>query len=174
MARIAVLIEDYFEDVEYSEPAKRFRAEGHELVHLGLKRGARVTGKQKETWVTIDARIRDASPESFDAMFLPGGYSPDRLRGHEEAVKFVRDFVRSGKPVLMICHGPQLLITADVVRGRRMTGWKSIRQDLINAGADYRDEAVVTDGNFVSSRSPEDIPDFIRESLTALRLRVHA
>lgn len=102
-------------------------------------------------------------------MLIPGGYSPDKLRSHDEAVRFVKDFMSSGKPVFSICHGPQLLITADVLKGRKVTGWKSIIQDIKNAGAIFIDEEVVEDDNLVSSRSPGDLPAFIYASLEKLK-----
>lgn len=168
MSKIAVIITDLFEDVEYTEPAEAFRAAGHELVHVGLEKGVTVKGKKKETPVTIDVAVGEASVGDFDALLIPGGYSPDQLRVDENAVSFVRSFVQSDKPVFSICHGPQILITADVIRGKTITGYKSIVQDIKNAGADFVDQAVVEDGNLVSSRNPNDIPDFIKASLAKL------
>jgi protease I len=168
MSKVAVIIDDMFEDVEYTEPAEAFRKEGHELIHIGLKEGKEVKGKKKGTKVTIDRSIRDVSPDDFDALLIPGGYSPDRLRADEEAVIFTRKFIDSGKPVFSICHGPQLLISANKVRGRRITGWKSIVQDLKNAGALYEDKEVVVDGNLISSRQPSDLPAFINAALDRL------
>jgi len=168
MSRIAVIIDDLFEDVEYSRPAAAFKQAGHELVHVGLEQGKTVTGKKQGTRVTIDVPASDATPDDYDALLIPGGYSPDRLRAHEEPVTFVRDFVQSGKPVFVICHGAQLLITARVAQGRKMTGWTSIVQDIKNAGADYHDRSVVIDDNLVSSRHPGDLDDFIQASLDKL------
>ncbi len=168
MAKIAVLIDHGFEDSEYSRPAEAFRKAGHELVHLGKKRGSVGKGKKSETPVVIDREAAGADPGDYDALLIPGGQSPDHLRADPEPVAFVREFAESGKPVFFICHGGQLLISADVLKGRKATGWKSIARDLINAGADYRDEEVVVDGNFVSSRQPSDLDAFIRESLKQL------
>ena len=165
MAKIAVIIADLFEDVEYTEPAKAFRKAGHELVHVGLEKGKVVKGKSKGATVPIDMAVQDVKAGDFDALLIPGGFSPDKLRADEKAVQFGGDFVRSGKPVCVICHGPQLLITADVLRGRKITGWKSIVQDIKNAGAEFIDEEVVEDGNIVSSRQPSDIPAFIKACL---------
>lgn len=169
MSRIAVLITDMFEDVEYTRPAEAFRKAGHELVHVGLSAGETVHGKKEQTPVTIDRSVSDVSVDDFDALFIPGGYSPDKLRAHDAPVEFVRQFVKSGKPVLAICHAPQLLITAQVLEGRKITGWKSVAQDIKNAGAEYIDREVVVDGNLVSSRKPDDIPAFIKASLDKLR-----
>ena len=168
MAKIAVIIDDMFEDVEYTEPAKRFQDDGHSLVHVGLEAGRTVTGKKNGTQVKIDKAVDEVSVEDFDALLIPGGYSPDKLRAHPEPVEFARSFVSSGKPVFAICHAGQLLITAQVLEGRTFTGWKSIVQDIKNAGATYLDQEVVVDGNLVSSRGPGDIPAFLREALKKL------
>jgi protease I len=108
------------------------------------------------------------NPGDFDALLIPGGYSPDKLRVDEDAVRFARDFIQSGKPIFAICHAAQLLITADVLRGRKLTGWKSIVQDIKNAGAEYIDAEVVEDGNLISSRKPSDIPAFVKAALRKL------
>ncbi len=171
MSRIAVIITDMFEDSEYLEPAKAFKKAGHELVHVGLKAKATVKGKGKNTPVKIDNAVKDASVNKFDALFIPGGYSPDKLRVDENAVRFARDFVKSGKPVFAICHAAQLLITAQVLSGRKVTGWKSIIQDIKNAGAHFLNREVVKDGNLISSRSPADLPAFIQACLKKLSSR---
>jgi len=168
MSKIAVLIADMFEDSEYLEPVKAFKQAGHEVVHVGLEAGGTVKGKKQRTAVRINMPVRRVSPDDFDALLIPGGYSPDKLRAHEEAVIFARDFVESGKPVFAICHAPQLLITADVLKGRKVTGWKSIIQDIKNAGAEFMDQQVVKDGNLISSRDPGDLPAFIGASLEML------
>jgi protease I len=168
MSKIAVIITNMFEDSEYTEPAKAFIDAGHQLVHVGLKAGQTVRGKKTGAQVKIDKSISDVSVNDFDALLIPGGYSPDQLRGDERAVQFTGAFFKSGKPVFAICHGPQLLITADVLKGRRVTGWKSIAQDIKNAGADFVDQEVVEDGNLISSRQPGDLPAFIEASLKRL------
>ncbi len=168
MAKIAVIIENFFEDSEYTRPAGAFRKAGHELIHVGLKEGAVVKGKKQGTEVMIEKSVHDVSVDNFDALLIPGGYSPDRLRADEEAVSFVRDFMKSGKPVFAICHAPQILITARVLEGRKVTGWKSIIQDIKNAGAEFIDQEVVEDGNLITSRSPADIAAFISASLEKL------
>jgi deglycase len=167
--KIAVIIDDLFEDVEYSQPAAMFVKAGHTLVHVGLKNGKIVVGKKQGTKVRIDKAVKDAAVAEFDALLIPGGYSPDKLRVDDDAVRFVKDFVESGKPVFSICHAPQLLITAQVLKGRKITGWKSIVQDIKNAGAIFFDQDVVEDGNLISSRSPQDLPVFISASLQKLQ-----
>ena len=168
MSRVAVIITDLFEDSEYTEPAEAFGEAGHSLVHVGLTAGETVHGKKKNTPVTIDTAVKGVSVDDFDALLIPGGYSPDKLRVDDDAVRFAGDFIRRGKPVFAICHAPQLLITADVIRGRTLTGYKSIIQDIKNAGAEFVDREVVEDGNLVSSRTPTDLPAFIEASLRHL------
>lgn len=170
MATVAVLIDDMFEESEYGKPAEAFLRAGHTLVHVGTESGRTVTGKQGEMSVDIDMSADEARIDRFDALLIPGGYSPDKLRVHNAAVAFARDFVKSGKPVFVICHAPQLLITADVLRGRTITGYQSVVQDIKNAGANYLDKEVVVDGNLVSSRNPGDLPAFIEASLSKLEL----
>ncbi|MCL7488511.1 MAG: type 1 glutamine amidotransferase [Desulfobulbaceae bacterium] len=168
MASIAILITDMFEDSEFIEPANAFRQAGHKITHVGLKAGQTVRGKKEGTEVKIDISAGDCSSDSYDALFIPGGYSPDKLRVDEDAVELTRQFMMADKPVFSICHGPQLLITAKTLQGRTLTGWKSIRQDIINAGADFIDSEVVVDGNLVTSRNPGDLPPFIETCLQKL------
>jgi len=128
-----------------------------------------VKGKQGEASITIDKSIDEVSPDEFDALLLPGGHSPDSLRGDERFVSFTRDFVNSGKPVFAICHGPQLLISAEVVRGRKLTAVKPIVIDLKNAGVEFYDQEVVNDNDqLITSRTPDDLPAFNRETLRLL------
>jgi protease I len=168
MARIAVLIDNMFEDAEYGKPAKAFLAAKHELVHISSKKNA-VKGLKKRRAVVIDKKAADASVDDYDALFIPGGFSPDQLRSHDEVVTFVRNFALSGKPIFFICHGAQLLIAADVLRGRKATGYKSIIMDIKNAGAEFLDQEVVEDNNYISSRNPADIPAFIAACLYKLQ-----
>ncbi len=169
MSKIAVILTNMFEDVEYTKPVGAFKKSGHQIVNVGLKAGEEVKGKKGEAKVKIDKAVKDVSVSDFDALFIPGGYSPDQLRMDENAVKFAGDFVKSGKPVFALCHAAQLLINAQVLKGRKVTGWKSIAQDIRNAGAEYPDQAVVKDGNLISSRGPDDIPQFVDASLNELR-----
>jgi protease I len=168
MATIAAILTDMFEDVEYTKPVSSFRENGHTVINVGLKAGVTVKGKSDRTPVHIDRAVSEVKVEEFDALFIPGGYSPDKLRTDERAVELAREFMASDKLVLSICHGPQLLITADVLHGRKLTGYKSIMQDIKNAGAELLDQEVVVDGNLVSSRNPGDIPAFIETSLKKL------
>ncbi|WP_018708135.1 type 1 glutamine amidotransferase domain-containing protein [Siminovitchia fordii] len=166
---IATLITDMFEDVEYSEPAKAFKEAGHTVTTIEKEAGKMVKGKQGETNVIIDKSIDDVKPEKYDALFLPGGFSPDQLRADERFVTFTKAFMDKKKPVFAICHGPQLLITAKALEGRQATGYKSIKVDMEYAGANFKDqEVVVCSEQLVTSRNPDDIPAFIRESLKLL------
>ena len=168
MAFVGVVIDEMFEDVEYSKPAKAFTEAGHSLLHIGIREGQIVKGKRKQTPVKIDKSISDVESGSLDAILIPGGCSPDHLRGYESAVNFIKDYFETGKPIFAICHAPQILITAQLLEGRMVTGWKSIVQDIKNAGAVYVDNEVVEDGNLITSRGPRDIPAFIKASLKRL------
>lgn len=168
MALVGVVIDEMFEDVEYTKPAEAFKAAGHSLLHIGIMEGQIVKGKRKSTTVKIDKSISEIKSDNLDAILIPGGCSPDHLRGYESAVKFIKDYFQTGKPIFAICHAPQILITAQVLEGRRVTGWKSIIQDIKNAGAIYVDNEVVEDDNLISSRGPRDIPAFIKASLKRL------
>ena len=164
--KIAALITDGFDDVEYAKPAHAFKKAGHEIVNVGLKKGKIVTGTKLR--IRIDQSVKCVSSNDFDALLIPGGYSPDELRAHDDAVRFAKGFMDHDKPVFAICHGAQILITAQTLSGRKATGWKSISQDIRNAGAAYIDKAVVEDRNLVTSRSYPDIPAFVRASLKKL------
>jgi protease I len=167
--KIAVVLTNDFEDSEYTGPAEAFKAEGHELTVIEKEKGKTITGKHGEAKVTVDASIDEVKPEDFDALLIPGGFSPDILRADDRFVQFAKAFMDAKKPVFAICHGPQLLITAKTLNGRKVTGYKSIRVDLENAGANFVDEEVVVCGNqLVTSRTPDDIPAFNRESLKLL------
>lgn len=161
--KVALLVTNGFERSELVEPRRALEAEGARAEILSLKKEAVKSWNHKE-WgeeFQIDAHIDEADERNYDALVLPGGVmNPDYLRMDERAVAFVRKFATSGKPVGAICHGPWTLIEADVVRGRRLTSYPSLRTDLRNAGANWTDEEVVVDGNFVTSRRPEDLPAF--------------
>ncbi len=169
MAKIATVITDMFEDVEYTDPAQAFQDAGHEVVTIEKEAGKQVEGKQGEATITIDKGIDGVSPGDFDALFIPGGFSPDILRADDRFVAFAKHFMDEMKPVFAICHGPQLLITARTLDGRGATGFKSIQVDMENAGAKFKDEEVfVCQNQLVTSRTPGDLPAFKRESLNVL------
>ena len=169
--RIAVLVTHDFEDSEYAEPVEAFRAARHCISNIEHRAGNIVYGKNRQHSVTIDQSIDHASIDDFDALLIPGGHSPDLLRSDERYVNFVRNFAGAYKPIMCICHGPQLLINAHVVKGRRMTSIEPIILELQDAGAVYFDQPVVNDNNlYITSRAPKDLPEFIRETLHVLRL----
>ena len=166
--KIACVLGPKFEDSEFKDPYEAFRGAGHEITVVGLEAGTQLEGDKGTVKATVDKSFKDVKPDQFDALFIPGGSSPDKLRAHDDAVAFVKAFMRAGKPVFAICHGPQLLLTADEYQNHRMTAWKTIQGDLQKAGANVVDEEVVVDRNLVTSRQPSDIPAFIRESLKVL------
>lgn len=161
MARIAIPLAQDFEDSEFSVPYSRLKEAGHDIVVFGKQAGEMVKGKRGEESFTVEQTAQGLSPSDFDALVIPGGFSPDHLRTDEQVVGFVRDFCKTGKPVAAICHGPQLLIEADAVAGKTMTSFPSVRKDLQNAGADWVDQEVVEDGNLVTSRKPDDLNAFV-------------
>src|SRR5262245_14598668 len=167
MAKIAVPLAEGFEDAEFAVPFGKLRRAGHDVVVLGRKVEV-LEGKRREATAQVDARPDAVSPTDFDLLLIPGGYSPDHLRTDADMVAFVRRFCALGRPVAAICHGPQLLIEADAVRGRTLTSWPSVRTDLENAGATWVDREVVRDGNLITSRNPDDLDAFCDEVLRAL------
>lgn len=161
--RLAILATDGFEQVELFSPRDAYQEEGA-LVSIVSQNWGEIESWNKNDWgetIPVDLILDRARVDDFDVLFIPGGVlNPDRLRMDSRAVAFIRDFFQAGKPVAAICHGPQLLIEADVVRGRTLTSWPSIKTDLKNAGANWVNEKVVQDGNLVTSRGPDDIPVF--------------
>jgi len=164
--KIAVLATDGVEQVELTEPVKALKQVQAQIVVVSPKNG-RIQGMnhdEKGDKLPVDQALDQVSPDQFDGLVLPGGVAnPDYLRVNPQAVAFVRHFVQSGKPIAAICHGPWTLIEADGVRGRHMTSWPSLRTDLTNAGARWDDKSVIVDGSLVTSRKPDDLPDFCRE-----------
>ena len=163
--RIACVLENLFEDSEFKQPYEALKEAGHEVVIVGLEAGKELAGSKGKVTATTDIGIAQVKPSDFDGLLIPGGYSPDKLRAHDSMVEFCKAFMEAGKPVLAICHGPQLLITAGVTRGRTLTAWKTVQGDLRYTGAQVVDQDVVVDRSLVTSRMPADIPAFIRESL---------
>jgi protease I len=166
--RVAALITDGFEQVELTGPKQALEQAGARVDIVSPKSGE-VRGWNHTEWgerVPVDHTVKDAKPDDYDALLLPGGVmNPDHLRTDPAAVSFAKQFAVSGKPIAVICHGPWTLVEAGVVRGVRMTSWPSVKTDLINAGANWVDEAVVVDRGIVSSRKPDDIPAFNRKMI---------
>jgi protease I len=166
--RVAVLVEQEFEDRELTGPVDALRAAGATVVLVGPSAGAPFTGKRGEATVTSDLAASGARIADFDAVVIPGGHAPDRMRMRHAMVDLARDAMAAGKPVAAICHGPQVLISAGVLRGRTVTCWPSIAIDVKNAGGLYVDKPVVEDGNLITSRKPDDVPAFSDSIIRAL------
>ena len=166
--RIAIMVEADFEDSELAEPLKAMRDGGARVVIVGSGSRPSYKGKHGTVTVAADNTADKVSAGDFDAVIVPGGYAPDKMRLHPPMVDLVKKAHDTGKIVAAICHGPQLLISAGIVRGRRMTSWPSVAVDLENAGATWVDEPVVRDGNIITSRRPVDLPKFNKAIIEAL------
>ncbi len=166
--KIAVLAADGYEQSELESPVEALKKEGATVEIISLKSGEikAMKGHEWSNSVSVDKTVSDAKVSDYDALLLPGGVlNPDAVRADKDAVAFVKEFFTAHKRVAAICHGPQTLINAEVVNGVKMTSFKAISKDLINAGANWVDEEVVTDGNLTTSRKPEDIPAFNRRMI---------
>ncbi len=172
--KILILATDGFEQSELEKPKALLEQAGFETTVASPKTGE-IRGWDQKDWgraVPVDMALADADEGDFDALLLPGGQmNPDILRMEDEAVDLVSAFYDAGKPVAAICHGPWLLVEADVVDGHRVTSWPSVRTDLENAGGEFEDAEVVVDENLITSRKPEDIPAFTEALITMLRER---
>lgn len=165
--RVAILAEDLYEDLELWYPLLRLKEEGAEAVVLGPGNTREYHSKHGYP-VTIDQAIQEADVEQFDAVVIPGGYAPDRMRRYPAMVNFVREMAHHGKIVAAICHGGWMLASAEVVAGKNLTCFFAIKDDLVHAGANYRDREVVVDGNLITSRQPADLPAFLDAIIAAL------
>lgn len=171
--KVAMLMTDGVEQVEYTDPRRFLEQHGARVTLLAPKpQGEEVQGYNHLAAgdrFRVELNVSDARPEDFDALVLPGGVAnPDALRLVPDAIGFIREFGRQDKPLAAICHGPWTLIDADLVKGRRVTSWPSLKEDLRNAGAEWTDEEVVVDGPLVTSRKPDDLPAFDDALLRAL------
>lgn len=160
MAKIAMPLGQDFEDDEFKIPYDRLRAANHEVVVIGTELGETLSGKNGKIIATVQCTPEQVEPSDFDAVVIAGGYSPDHLRTDPLMVDFVRRFAALERPLAAICHGPQLLIEADLVANKKITSWPSVRKDLQNAGAHWIDQAVCIDGPLISSRKPDDLEEF--------------
>jgi protease I len=165
---VAILAEQDFEDSELTEPLKAMKEAGTQVFVVGSGSQASYKGKRGKASIKVDIDADKVRAEDFDAIIIPGGYAPDKMRLHQPMIDLVKRAHDLGKVIAAICHGPQLLISADVVRGRRLTSWPSVAVDLRNAGANWVDEPVVRDGNLITSRKPSDLPVFNRTIIQAL------
>ena len=170
--RVAMVIAPNYEDVEAIDPKVALEKAGAEVTLIGVEKGE-VKGKKGATLEATET-FGTVSPDEFDMLVIPGGGAPENLRIDDGAVKFTRRFVESGKPVASICHGPWTLIEADVVRGRTVTSWPSLKTDLTNAGAEWVDREVVVDNGLVTSRKPDDLPAFCRKMIEEFQEGRHA
>lgn len=174
---VAILSTHGFEQSELVEPLEALRKAGATVEVVSPEKG-KIKGWKDKNWgdeVPVDRVLDDADPERYDALVLPGGVmNPDKLRQNEDALRFVKSFFDAGKPVSAICHGPQVLIDAGVVEGREMTSYAAIKNDLKNAGAKWRDKEVVTDNGLTTSRTPKDLPAFIKKTIEEIAEGVHA
>jgi protease I len=167
--RIAILAEEDFEDSELIEPMKAMKNAGAKVLIVGSGSRESYRGKRGSATVRVDAAADKVKAEDFDAIIVPGGYAPDKMRLHQSMVDLVKKAHDLGKVIAAVCHGPQLLISADIVRGRRLTSWPSVSVDLRNAGAEWVNASVVQDGNLITSRKPADLPRFNKAIIEALR-----
>ncbi|KIH69829.1 type 1 glutamine amidotransferase domain-containing protein [Salinicoccus roseus] len=161
--KVAVIMTDMVEDVEYTNPVEALQNEGHEVEVIAPEAGE-IEGKQGGKF-KADKGIADVKPEDYDAILIPGGFSPDLLRSDEQGRfgTFAKHFLQEDKPTFAICHGPQVLIDTDMLKDRNITSFISVRKDLENAGAKVHDKSVVVCHNMVTSRKPDDLEDFNRE-----------
>jgi protease I len=166
--KIAVLVEDIYQVLEVWYPILRLKEEGFEVLAVGT--GSKNTYKSKEGYeITADTSIDKVRAEDFAAVVIPGGYAPDILRRYPKVVDFVKAMFKAGKLVAAICHGGWVLASADIIKGKKVTCFFAIKDDLIHAGAEYLDQEVVVDKNLITSRKPEDLPAFLRQIIKVLK-----
>ncbi|MFD1067326.1 type 1 glutamine amidotransferase domain-containing protein [Oceanobacillus locisalsi] len=165
--QIAVIVTDMVEEIELTDPVKAYKDAGHSVEIISDEAGKVIKGKNGEE-LKADKGIEEVNASDYDALLVPGGFSPDLLRINPKNGDFAKAFVEAGKPVFAICHGPQFLVETDLLKGRELTSFVSVRKDLENAGATVKDEEVVVDQNLVTSRTPDDLPAFNREALKLL------
>jgi len=169
MSNVAFLLANDFEDSEMKVPYDEVIKAGHQADIIGLKKGVTLLGKKKEVSYAADKAIADVQAGDYDAIVIPGGSSPENLRQNADILKFVKEANEAGKPIASICHGPQILISADLLKGRTITCYPPLKDDVVNAGAEFKDEEVVVDRNYITSRTPKDEPAFVREILKVLQ-----
>jgi protease I len=175
--RIAALVGDGFEESELTEPRRALEEAGAIVTIVGIDEKSRqkIRGKRgldEGQTAKAEELVADVTAEDFDALLIPGGTSPDHIRTNKDVQRLVREFDAVKKPMFVICHGPQVLISAQIVRGRQLTGVASIADDIRNAGGLYRDQPVVQDGNWVTSRTPDDLPQFNRAIVEKLAMAI--
>lgn len=162
-----IISADNFEDSELLVPYYRLKEEGAEVEIASMKKGT-IKGKHGYE-VKVDKSLDEVKSDDYELLILPGGRAPEAIRKEEQALKIAKEFFQQKKPVAAICHGPQILITADLVKGRHTTCYKSVAPELKNAGGIYEDREVVVDGNLITSRQPPDLPAFMRETMKMVK-----
>ena len=165
--KIAIFVDNVYQEMEVWYPLYRFQEAGATVVTVGAIAGHTYTSKLGYP-AKADISYDQANASDFDGLVIPGGYAPDHIRRHEKALQFVRDIDRQGKLIASICHGPWVLCSTGTLKGRRATSFFAIKDDVINAGAHWEDAEVVVDGHLVTSRKPEDLPAFCRESIAVV------
>lgn len=165
--RALIISADNFEDTELLVPYYRLKEEGIHVDVASMKKG-KIKGKHGYE-VEVDKTLKEVDPNDYDILILPGGKAPELIRKEKDALEIAKDFFHKNKPVSAVCHGPQILISAGLLRGRHATCYKSVAKEMKDAGAIYKDEEVVIDGNFVTSRQPSDLPAFLREIMKLLK-----
>ena len=172
--KVAILTEDGFEEIELTSPSDALKEAGAEVLIVSPKKD-KVKAKSGDDWTNdydVDLQLANAKSTEFDALVIPGGViNPDKLRVNKEAIKFVQAFFNENKPVAAICHGPQVLINAEVVRNKKITSVEAIEVDLKNAGAHWEDKEVIVDGNLITSRTPKDLPAFNKTTIEVIANR---
>jgi len=171
MAKVAFIVDEMFEDSEFKFPYDRVKEAGHEAVVVGLETGKELEGKKGDVTITVDRSIQEVDANEFDALVIPGGYSPDKIRTDEGMVALTKSIDAAHKPIAAICHAGWMLAEADIVKNRTVTSWPSIKTDLVNAGAEWVDQEVVEDGNLITSRMPDDLEAFTKTLLSQLEQR---
>ena len=168
MARVAFIMDNMFEDSEFRTPYERVKEAGHEPVIVGLEAAKKIEGKKGKESATTDVAIDDVSADEFAAVVIPGGYSPDLIRTNEKMVALVKNNDAAGRPTAAICHAGWMLAEADIISGKTVTSWPSIKTDLVNAGANWVDQEVAEDGNIITSRKPDDLEAFSKAILAQI------
>jgi protease I len=172
MSKIAFLVDEMFEDSEFRVPYDRLRAAGHQVDIVGLEAGKALTGKKGKEKIEVEKSVRDVNARDYDALVIPGGYSPDHLRADFAAVQLTREIADANKTLAAVCHAPWMLAEAGLAEGRLLTSWPSIKTDMKNAGARWIDREVVIDGNVITSRKPDDLEAFSQAILHQLEAGV--
>jgi len=168
MRKILIMVDEGVEDAEFIYPYYRFQEEGYKVQIVGSKAKETYTGKHGIP-IKSDLSPNEVNVDEYDALIIPGGRAPDKMRINEDLVNIVKEAYKKGKVIAAICHGPQMLIEADILRGKKATCWKSVATDLKNAGATFIDASAVVDGKLVTSRFPADLPKFCQETLKLLK-----